>query len=61
MGVTYTTAVERDTARDRRRFRGLQGLDLALAAASLLAIAMLAAAYQGRFRRRHRRSNPRST
>ena len=49
MGVTYTTAVERDVARDRRRLGGLQALDLSLAVVSLLAIAMLFAAYQGRF------------
>jgi cell division protein FtsW (lipid II flippase) len=48
MGVTYTTAVERDAARHRRRFQRLQGLDLTLAAVSLLAIAMIAAAYAGR-------------
>ena len=50
MGVTYTTAVERDVARDRRRLSGLQALDLSLVAVSLLAVAMLVAAYEGRFR-----------
>ena len=49
MGVTYTTAVERDVARDRRRLIGLQALDLSLVAVSLLAIAMFVAAYEGRF------------
>jgi cell division protein FtsW (lipid II flippase) len=46
--VTYTTAVQRDVARDRRRLTGLQPLDLILFAASLLAIAMIGAAYLGR-------------
>ena len=48
MGVTYTTAVERDTARVRRRVMGPQALDLLLVAASLLAIVMIGAAYRGR-------------
>jgi cell division protein FtsW (lipid II flippase) len=48
MGVTYTTAVQRDTARVHRRVTGPQGLDLLLAAASLLAIVMIGSAYRGR-------------
>lgn len=48
MGVTYTTGVERDAARHRRRLRAPQALDLTIVAVSLLAVAMIAAAYEGR-------------
>ena len=48
MGVTYTTALDRDAARDRRRLTRFHPMDLTLVAASLLAIAMIGAAYQGR-------------
>lgn len=48
MGVTYTTASERASAREHRRFRRPQLLDVALAGASLLAVVLMVAAYQGR-------------
>ncbi|HEX9365306.1 MAG TPA: FtsW/RodA/SpoVE family cell cycle protein, partial [Vicinamibacterales bacterium] len=48
MGVTYTTAVERDAARVRRRLTGPQGLDLLVVAASLVAMAMIGTAYRAR-------------
>ena len=48
MGVTYTTAADRDAVRSRRRLTRPQGLDLVLAAASLVAITLVAMAYTGR-------------
>jgi cell division protein FtsW (lipid II flippase) len=50
MGVSYTTAADRDAVRGRRRLTRPQGLDFVLAAASLLAIALIAMAYTGRLR-----------
>ena len=49
MGVTLTTAVDRDRHRHRRLVEQPRALDAALALASLLALALLAAAYAGRF------------
>jgi len=48
VGVTYTTAADRDAVRVRRRLTRPQALDLVLVATSLLAIALIAAAYAGR-------------
>ena len=48
MGVTYTTAADRDAVRRRRRLTRPQGLDLVLAAVSLVAIGLIATAYTGR-------------
>ena len=49
MGVTFTTALERDGRRERRLQQQPHLLDVALALASLLAVALLSAAYAGRF------------
>jgi cell division protein FtsW (lipid II flippase) len=48
--VTYTTAADRDAVRGRSRLTRPQGLDFVLAATSLLAVALIAAAYEGRIR-----------
>jgi cell division protein FtsW (lipid II flippase) len=48
VGVTYTPAADRDAVRSRSRLTRPQGLDLVLVAASLIAIALIAAAYVGR-------------
>jgi cell division protein FtsW (lipid II flippase) len=50
MGVTYTTAVERDARHLREARRQWSTLDLSLIAASLLAVIMMAASYLGRSR-----------
>ena len=49
MGVTLTTAVDRDRHRHRRLVEQPRALDAVLVLASLLALALLAAAYAGRF------------
>jgi cell division protein FtsW (lipid II flippase) len=58
MGVTYTTAVERDGVRHRRRFQRPQALDLTLAVVSLLAIALIGTAYARRIRTAPQVSTP---
>ena len=49
MGVTYTTAVERDARRYRHAIERPGVLDLSLAAASLLAVFIVFMAYEARF------------